>query len=86
MCYLYYYLTSEGAQTQIKLETKTGSQSNIGIDSMKKYINIPIPEQDEQKKIGDYFSSLDTLITLHQRKCDELMKIKKYMLQNMFAM
>lgn len=68
-CYLYYYLTSEGAQTQIKLETKTGSQSNIGIDSMKKYINIPIPKQDEQKKIGDFYSSLDTLITLHQRKC-----------------
>ena len=83
-CYLYYYLTSEGAQTQIKLETKTGSQSNIGIDSMKKYINIPIPEQDEQKKIGDYFSSLDTLITLHQRKCEQTKKLKKYMLQKMF--
>ena len=82
--YLYYYLTSEGAQTQIKLETKTGSQSNIGIDSMKKYINIPIPEQDEQKKIGDYFSSLDTLITLHQRKCEQTKKLKKYMLQKMF--
>lgn len=83
-CYLYYYLISEGAQTQIKLETKTGSQANIGIDSMKKYINIPIPEQDEQKKIGDYFRNLDHLITLHQRKCDEVKSLKKYMLQKMF--
>lgn len=39
---------------------------------------------DEQKKIGKYFSNLDHLITLHQRKCDELKKMKKYMLQNMF--
>lgn len=38
----------------------------------------------EQKKIGDYFRRLDKLITLHQRKCDEIKKLKKYMLQNMF--
>ena len=39
---------------------------------------------DEQRKIGEYFDSLDHLITLHQRKCDELKNMKKYMLQNMF--
>ena len=44
---------------------------------------IPV-SQEEQEKIGEYFSSLDHLITLHQRKCDELKKMKKYMLQNMF--
>jgi len=38
----------------------------------------------EEKKIGTYFNQLDRLITLHQRKCDELKKMKKYMLQNMF--
>ena len=40
---------------------------------------------DEQKKIGDYFKSLNDLITLHQRKCDETKKLKKYMLHNMFV-
>lgn len=40
---------------------------------------------EEQKKIGDYFKQLDTLITLHQRKYEELQKIKKFMLQNMFV-
>ena len=40
---------------------------------------------EEQRKIGDYFLSLDHLITLHQHKCEELRKIKKYMLQNMFV-
>lgn len=42
-------------------------------------------EKDEQAKIGQYFSNLDQLITLHQRKCDELKKMKKFMLQNMFV-
>ena len=43
------------------------------------------PESEEQKKIGLFFERLDNLITLHQRKCDELKTLKKYMLQNMFV-
>ena len=39
---------------------------------------------DEQQKIGEYFSNLDHLITLHQRKCEETKILKKYMLQKMF--
>jgi type I restriction enzyme S subunit len=46
---------------------------------------ISLPSIEEQDKLSEYFQSLDHLITLHQRKCDELMKIKKYMLQNMFV-
>ena len=42
------------------------------------------PSIDEQIKLGVYFSNLDHLITLHQRKCDTLKELKKYMLQNMF--
>ena len=45
---------------------------------------ISLPSFEEQKEVGEYFQSLDCLITLHQRKCDELKKMKKYMLQNMF--
>ena len=40
--------------------------------------------QKEQAKIAAYFDNLDNLITLHQRKCDELKEIKQHMLQNMF--
>ena len=43
-----------------------------------------MPSLEEQKRIAAYFDNLDHLITLHQRKCDELKKMKKYMLQNMF--
>ena len=47
-------------------------------------IEIPIPSLAEQAKIGSYFQSLDNLITLHQRKCESLKKVKKSMLQKMF--
>ena len=46
-------------------------------------VSIPLNE-NEQKKIGGHFRNLDHLITLHQRKCDKLKLIKKFMLQNMF--
>ena len=45
---------------------------------------ILIPDCEEQKKIGAYLHTLDSLITLHQCKCDETKKLKKYMLQKMF--
>ena len=47
-------------------------------------IQVPL-ELGEQQKIGQYFVNLDHLITLHQRKCDELKEVKKFMLQNMFV-
>ena len=52
----------------------------------KSMLNIELfmPHIIEQKKIGQYFSNLDHLITLHQRKCDEIKSLKKYMLQKMF--
>ncbi|MFQ9113913.1 MAG: restriction endonuclease subunit S [Butyribacter sp.] len=46
-------------------------------------INLPTSE-DEQRRIGCFITNLDHLITLHQRKCDELKKVKKFMLQKMF--
>ena len=47
---------------------------------------LMIPQDiEEQKKIGKYFIELEALITLHQRKCDELKNMKQYMLQNMFV-
>ncbi|MCO4484350.1 hypothetical protein Si130_00996 [Streptococcus infantarius subsp. infantarius] len=47
--------------------------------------NIPIPCNNvEQQKIGEYFSNLDHLITLHQRKLNGLKNVKKAMLEKMF--
>ena len=46
--------------------------------------NILIPSYEEQVLIGDYFYKIDNLITLHQRKCEVLKKLKKGLLQKMF--
>ncbi|UYJ42091.1 MAG: hypothetical protein OGM15_03160 [Lachnospiraceae bacterium] len=41
-------------------------------------VRILLPQDiEEQQKIGDYFKSLDTLITLHQRKCKSCKKYYK---------
>ena len=56
---------------------------SINVDGLKT-IKIPYTSYKEQCRIGDYLERLDRLITLHQRKCDELKEVKKFMLQNMF--
>ena len=45
---------------------------------------VIFPRIEEQKMISRYFSNLDHLITLHQRKCEQTKNLKKYMLQKMF--
>ena len=49
-----------------------------------KNADVLIPNTDEQEKIGDYFANLDNLITLHQRKYNKLLNVKKSMLEKMF--
>ena len=46
---------------------------------------VSYPAMDEQIKLGEYFESLDNLITLHQRELDKLVNIKKSMLEKMFV-
>ena len=47
-------------------------------------ITICLPNLSEQMKIGAYFKQIDNLITLHQRKYDSLVNVKKAMLEKMF--
>ena len=56
---------------------------SIDIEGMKT-IRIPWASYPEQKSIGDFLTHLDTLITLHQRKYERLVNIKKSMLDKMF--
>ena len=53
-------------------------------DSVFFEMPIPTPDIEEQKKIGEFLTQLDTLITLHQRKYEKLVNIKKSMLDKMF--
>ena len=77
--FLYIMLQKEGLYKIA--DTSTIPQiNNKHIEPYKIYL----PKMEEQHKIGTYFSNLDHLITLHQRKCEETKSLKKYMLQKMF--
>ena len=57
---------------------------SVDVEGMKTIL-IPVPRLEEQRLIGSYFSRLDNLITLHQRKLELLRNIKKAMLDKMFV-
>ena len=59
------------------------AQPGLAVNKLVKLENS-FPKKEEQQQIGTYFRSLDDLVTLHQHKCEELKKLKKFMLQNMF--
>ena len=80
--YLFSYINAH--QRYFKLQGAGSSQLNISRESVEKF-EVLLPSKDEQKKIGEYFSSLDTLITLHQCKLVKLKNIKKSMLKKMFV-
>ena len=82
--FLMSYLQTDGF-VKIVLDNCTGTSYPAINSSDLANIKISYPINGaEQEKIGAYFSNLDTLITLHQRKCEELQNIKKFMLQNIF--
>ena len=67
----------------IAVTSQRSGQPGVNAQEYSEF-KIQVPKKEEQIKIGKYFQNLDHLITLHQRKCDETKKIKKYMLQKMF--
>ena len=60
-----------------------GGQGNLSAQIIKN-LDVMIPSSSEQKMIGDFFSNLNNLITLHQRKYEKLKNIKQSMLEKMF--
>ena len=82
--YLAYMLRSESARAKITLLAQGISRYNISKNKVME-IAVSLPSLDEQKMIGQYFSQLDNLITLHQRKLEKLQNIKKSMLEKMFV-
>lgn len=79
-----YVLLSQEILKHTLVEAVGSDQPFISTSKLDKW-QMMIPSNiEEQKKIGNYFRNLDHLITLHQRKCEELQNIKKFMLQNIF--
>ena len=82
--YLGYYLNSNMYHNQLIPLMQGIKVTSISKSAMQD-TNIVYPKLiEEQTMIGSYFKSLDHLITLHQRKCEETKKLKKFMLQKMF--
>lgn len=82
--YLYSFFNSLDFQTELKTKAAQSTRPYIGITAQQNLRIILPKEIDEQRKIGLYFRNLDHLITLHQRKCDQVKELKKYMLTKMF--
>ena len=84
--YLSHFFKTNGWHGFMKLEGNSGARSDrfsIG-DATFFEMPIPVPSSSEQYAIGSFFSRLDDLITLHQRKYDKLVIFKKSMLEKMF--
>ena len=79
--YLFSYINSH--QRYFKLHGAGMSQLNISKGSVENF-PLLLPSLPEQQQIGTFFAHLDTLISLHKRKCDQTKELKKTMLQKMF--
>ena len=78
-------LTISNGNQQKELSKRAQGKSVVHIhNSDLENVVLLYPSYEEQEKIGTFFSNLDSLIILHQRKCDALQKFKKSMLQKMF--
>lgn len=85
--FLEYYFATKLPDRELGKLISSGARMdgllNIGYDEFMG-IQMVFPSIAEQNRVASYFRCLDTFITLHQQKCDELKNIKKFMLQNMF--
>lgn len=81
--FLNYEYQTDKAKRKIENITTGNTIKHILASDMQEFV-VDVPKYEEQKVIAGYFRNIDHLITLHQRKCDETKKIKKYMLQKMF--
>ncbi len=78
-------ISISNGSSQRELAKKAQGKSVVHIHNEEiKNLIIPFPTKAEQNKIVNYFSSLDNLITLHQRKLEHTKNLKKSMLQKMF--
>ena len=82
--FVYAYLQAPAVQDYFN-DSLTGTTiKNLGLKAIRE-MKLAVPQDfEEQEKIGRCIGTLDNLIAHHQRKCDELKKVKKYMLQKMF--
>ena len=81
--YLAYMLRSGSFRGQVETLAQGISRFNISKGKVME-VEVPVPDKTEQAMIGRLFVDLDNLITLHQRKHDQLATLKKSLLDKMF--
>ena len=81
--YIKTYLKGKVVADFIKKNPTIGAQPNLSLEQVGN-LEIALLTDKEQECIGQYFTNLDHLITLHQRKYEKLHNIKKSMLEKMF--
>ncbi len=81
--FLKYYLLAPEFQTVLMAKSSGGTVKGIK-GSILHQQEVKYPQYEEQIKIGSYLDNIDNLITLHQRKYDKLVNVKKSMLEKMF--
>ena len=81
--YLKTYFETNQARSYIDAVSAGGTIKHFTLKPSQ-MMPILMPSVAEQEKIGNYFASLDHLITLHQRKLEKIRELKKGMLQKMF--
>ncbi|MDE7430453.1 MAG: restriction endonuclease subunit S [Lachnospiraceae bacterium] len=81
--YLYQYLKAPFLMDYVDKKATGGTIKHLNQNILVDF-PVDMPTKAEQQVIGQYFDNLDNLITLHQRKCDNLKEVKRFMLQNMF--
>ena len=69
---------------QLSAVLVAGAQPNVSSKEIDGFEYMIPQSKEEQHRIGEYFSNLDTLIALHQRQLDNLKNLKKGCLQKMF--
>ena len=74
---------NHGVRKQLSMAAEGTGQKVLAHNKFKNMV-VDVPKFNEQKKIGLLFERLDHLITLHQRKSDKLVNIKRAMLEKMF--
>ena len=74
---------TDNYDSYIRITSQRSGQPGVNAQEYGNF-EISVPKLAEQQKIGAYFSQLDNLITLHQRKLDKLHKVKRSLLERMF--
>ena len=76
-------LNHSSIKKEFMTKAKTGTMTTIGQDDITSS-EIVFPLKEEQTRIGSFFRTLDTTITLYKRKLDGLKQLKSAYLQQMF--